>query len=70
MTQGAGSVPGGTGAAGGSGSANATTIAAMQSAAAQMQQVLQETTTFNATKQALGAGTNAAQANGQQVPGG
>ena len=70
MTQGAGSVPGGTGAAGGGSSANAATLAAMQSAATQMQQVLQETTTFNALKQSLGAGTTAAQSVGQQTPGG
>jgi hypothetical protein len=35
-----------------------------------MQQVLQETTTFNALKQSLGAGTTAAQSVGQQTPGG
>jgi hypothetical protein len=63
------STPSTTGGAGGS-SANSQTLAAMQSAATQMQQVLQETTTFNALKQSLGAGTTAAQSVGQQTPGG
>lgn len=64
------SSPGGTGATGSSSNGNAATLQAMQSAAQQMQQVLQETTTFNAIKQSLGAGTTAAQSVGQQTPGG
>ena len=72
MTQGAGGVAGGTGGAAGAGggSTNSKTLAAMKSAADQMAQVLQETTTFNAVKQDIGAGTTAAQSVGQQTPGG
>jgi hypothetical protein len=64
------SSPGGTGATGSTSNGNQATLQAMQSAAQQMQQVLQETTTFNAIKQSLGAGTTAAQSVGQQTPGG